>query len=518
MKKAAAAFLIAAFVVAGATAACGAGGSLSNFEKVNTYKDGMFSDVSESDWYVENVRTSYEMGLFLGTGDGRFVPSGNISTGEMLAVACRIHSIYSGRGADFELTNPWYEAYADYAVKNGIIKEGEFKNLTKPATRGQFAYVFENALPDGEFKAVNNVEEGSLPDVRGNEYYGKAVYTLYNAGIIIGADEYGTFGPDMEIERSAVAAIATRMADTKLRLERNIKPAFITVSTDSFSVSVPAELFSICDVETDGDSIGFYEKIAHKTLYGGRVFVITALDEDTANSEESFYYWEFGQKFGVLTDNGENKYLFVTYPSDVQWHEGIQASFDNYWQISAQESGILETLTPNRGTYTKTQESPNWKAAFTEVINYMAEANKNGWNSPKSYQGYTLYDIDKDGTPEFFALFGSCEADYQWEIYRFNKAKGTGDRIADIPGGHSAISGADGENAFYLHWGNMGYEKIVKYTFSHGTFEEKIMYEGEADGDYTPLKHCRLIDISYNPSFIWENNDDSGNRALAENK
>ena len=51
-----------------------------------------------------------------------------------------------------------------------------------------------------------------------------AVYRLYRAGILTGSDDLGTFYPDSSIQRSAVAAIVTRMASPALRKTVTLAP------------------------------------------------------------------------------------------------------------------------------------------------------------------------------------------------------------------------------------------------------------------------------------------------------
>ena len=63
------------------------------FERVNTYK-GTFSDVADSAWYAENVKTAYELGFMNGKSDGRFDPDGNVTVVEGITMASRLHAIY----------------------------------------------------------------------------------------------------------------------------------------------------------------------------------------------------------------------------------------------------------------------------------------------------------------------------------------------------------------------------------------------------------------------------------------
>ena len=74
-------------------------------------------------------------------------------------------------------------------------------------------------MPDNALKAINQIEEGKIPDVNMNNSYAAQVYKLYRAGILTGSDTRGTFNPSTYITRAEVATIVARMADSFNRVE-----------------------------------------------------------------------------------------------------------------------------------------------------------------------------------------------------------------------------------------------------------------------------------------------------------
>ncbi len=225
MKKRALCLLLVLALAAGlAPAALAAGAGLDNFVRVNTYTDGQFADVPGSAWYTGNVKTAYELNLVKGSSAVAFRPAGNITVAETLALACRLHSIYHTGSAAFVQGSPWYQVYVDYAVEKGIISAGDYASVTAKATRAQFASILAGALPAEALPAVNAIAPGTIPDVPAGAAYGEKVYLLYNAGVLTGNNSYGTFTPDTPIQRSAVAAIVTRMADPSLRKTFVLQP------------------------------------------------------------------------------------------------------------------------------------------------------------------------------------------------------------------------------------------------------------------------------------------------------
>lgn len=192
------------------------GGSLENFKRTQVYRSGMFSDVDETAWYFENVKADVELALMEGMGDGTFGVGQDLKLSEALAIAARLHNIYYGGSGRFDQTQDkvWYQVYEDYAVRYGIIKEGEY-DLNAPATRAQFALILSAALPDAAFVPINHVM--ALPDVAADDPRLPAILRLYNAGILTGVDAQGSFDPDAPIPREQIAAMVTRVADSALR-------------------------------------------------------------------------------------------------------------------------------------------------------------------------------------------------------------------------------------------------------------------------------------------------------------
>jgi hypothetical protein len=194
-----------------------ADGSQSNFQKGTTYAAGHFTDVPADQWYADSVAEAYEYGLINGTSESTYSPSGDVTVADTLALACRLHDIYYGGTGDFTEGAPWYQVYVDYATDKGIISAGQFGNYSAAITRAQFAALMAKALPEEALPAINQISVGSLPDVPASASFASAVYTLYNAGILVGHDNDGTFRPESSIKRSEVATIVVRMADPDQR-------------------------------------------------------------------------------------------------------------------------------------------------------------------------------------------------------------------------------------------------------------------------------------------------------------
>lgn len=188
-----------------------AGVGFDNFKAVKTYTDDTFEDVEDDDWYAENVESVYEFGIMVGRSENSFVAEDNMTLAEAMTIAARLNAIYNTGKAEFAVTDPWYKAYTDYC-KNAGIADLANDDPDEAVTRGKFADIFANALPKEALKEINEVDDGAIPDVKEDDTFGKAIYALYRAGVLVGNDKKGTFAPDSFIKRMEVAAIAGRMA------------------------------------------------------------------------------------------------------------------------------------------------------------------------------------------------------------------------------------------------------------------------------------------------------------------
>ena len=189
---------------------------LLNFKKVNSYRAGMYNDMYTLHTFTENVQTGYELGIMQGYGN-RFGINDNITRLATIIIACRINCIYTygSNNIDATYSGTTQERYLAYAKDHGILCD--FGDVSKNATRAEFAAILSSAFPDEALPGINTVVDDAIPDVTMDMDYAAGIYRLYRAGILNGSDANGTFYPDTYITRGAACAIATRMCDVSLR-------------------------------------------------------------------------------------------------------------------------------------------------------------------------------------------------------------------------------------------------------------------------------------------------------------
>ena len=205
-------------------------GSAANFTAVRTYGD-RFSDVSTANWYYDNVKTLYELGLAQGRDARTFAPRGNVTVGEAAAFAARLLSLYelgdaeSGPAAFGGDGGAWYLPYVRYLQDRGVIAQEFEGRYTAAATRAQMAHITARILPESELPEINAdavavgyATRQYIQDVDDYTPYQQEILQLYKWGIVSGSDDAGNFRPDSSITRAEYAALLTRLADPDLRV------------------------------------------------------------------------------------------------------------------------------------------------------------------------------------------------------------------------------------------------------------------------------------------------------------
>ena len=183
-------------------------------------KELPFADVPQAAWYLESVQKAWEIGLIDGVTKTQFQPDGTLTVAQAIKLAAALYQME--HEGEVTLTNDrinWYDSYVSYAVANGII-EKDYASYTAAQmnaaiTRAEFVHIFHGA--ESTYKAINQVADDAIPDVKNGDAFASDIYEFYRAGILTGSDAKGTFHPASSIKRSEVSAILVRMFDTASR-------------------------------------------------------------------------------------------------------------------------------------------------------------------------------------------------------------------------------------------------------------------------------------------------------------
>lgn len=298
MKKALSIFLAIVMTLSLCVTAYAADAGMQNFVNKNTYANN-FTDVPSTHWAAPSVAACYELGIMYGSSDTGFSPSNNLTVAEALVMASRVHSIYNtGETVVFSGGDPWYQLYVSYAVQNGIIKEFDFMDYNAKITRAQMAYIFYNALPSKEFNTISSVPE--IPDVPMFHKYFAPIKGLYDAGILTGSDDKGSFFPDNNITRAEAAAIISRVAKSDLRVKFSLAKTGTALNAEQIA-------------DRCSDAVAYVEiYISNKLYASGSGFFIDAAGTFVTN----FHVIEDAESIKVTTTNGRTYNVSGVYDVD----------------------------------------------------------------------------------------------------------------------------------------------------------------------------------------------------------
>jgi len=181
--------------------------------------NAQFSDVKEGAWYKQYVDYASEKGLVNGVSEGIFSPDSNFTVAQCITVASRIHSADSGKEIPV-VSGKWYDGSVKYCMDNGIIKDGQFDSFDRSITREEAVLVLINAASKDNLERINNVH--GISDVAHDDESLDEILSFYNAGILGGSDEVGSFMPQRDIKRSEVSAILCRLINKDMRIKVDI--------------------------------------------------------------------------------------------------------------------------------------------------------------------------------------------------------------------------------------------------------------------------------------------------------
>ena len=179
-----------------------------------------FTDTVGS-WCQSEVETVYESGLMEGQTAERFNPQGTLMPEHIVAVCARLYSLLTGGDgtvAPAQEGQAWYQPYYDYLAQ-ALAYEGGADTLMLnfhagkyPAKRHAFVELLSLTLEAAkvELPGINAVTV--LPDSTD-----PAVLAFYNAGILAGTDQYGTFDGNGILNRGQAAAMLARLVDPQQR-------------------------------------------------------------------------------------------------------------------------------------------------------------------------------------------------------------------------------------------------------------------------------------------------------------
>ncbi|MDO4314487.1 MAG: S-layer homology domain-containing protein [Oscillospiraceae bacterium] len=208
--------------------------------KVNAAPD--FSDVKGA-WCESYVETVCQAGLMEGRSDGSFNPSGELMPEHIVTICARLYDLLTG--GDGVLPEPaegqtWYDPAYEHLAESidyrgaydpssgeylgggdGAQTQEERLNALRlhftpgkyPVSRRSFLDLLSRTLAaaEADLPAINQITV--VPDC-----VDPMVLSFYNAGVLTGSDQYGTFQGNDSLNRGQAAAMLARIINPGQRL------------------------------------------------------------------------------------------------------------------------------------------------------------------------------------------------------------------------------------------------------------------------------------------------------------
>ena len=258
---------------------------------VNAEHYSKFTDVTQDSWYYEDVDNAVRLGIINGKSETTFAPDDNLTYAEAIKLAACMYQLYKD-GSVYLVSggNPWYETYVNYAKDHGIITDNFFEkvnDINEKATRAGYMEIFASALPNEALECINNVPDGSIPDVPMVHESAIGIYKLYRAGILTGVDANHNCKPEDNIKRCEVAAIITRMMDETKRVKFSMGTNAEEPKTEEPKLEIPKDAEFAPEIKEDEASI---PKAETPDMYEPFEIAVQPLQIDGADEGEKLEY------------------------------------------------------------------------------------------------------------------------------------------------------------------------------------------------------------------------------------
>ena len=174
-----------------------------------------FTDVSENDWFYDDVEFMVKSGLFNGTSDDTFDPHMPMNRGMIVTVLWRMYGEPEPKGINGYIDveeGLYYEKAITWATEEGVVRGiGEDKFEPKrAATRQELAQIIAYYARYVGFKLPADGETGTYSDSDSiAELYMDSIMAMRQSGIMIGVSD-NMFSPRRWATRAEVAAVFAR--------------------------------------------------------------------------------------------------------------------------------------------------------------------------------------------------------------------------------------------------------------------------------------------------------------------
>lgn len=181
---------------------------------------GIFTDMTQTDWFNENITVLVDEGIINGYGNGKFGPNDSMQVDQFIKTM-----IVALGYTDIKSEDYWAQGYIDKAIEFGIVEVDDFEGYSQAITRAQMAklsvrvlgqteeditFIYDNKDNDLLLTQVTDREEILTSE---DESY---ISQSYELGIITGYPD-GSFKPNISLKRSEACTVIRRVIDPSMR-------------------------------------------------------------------------------------------------------------------------------------------------------------------------------------------------------------------------------------------------------------------------------------------------------------
>ncbi len=312
------------------------GSGLGVFEDVAQMTSYTFSDLETGHWAYYGIKVSYDKGILLGYQDGTYRPENEVTWGQAIVIAARIHAAYYGNALNVQERpgDYWYDPYYRYCAAMDMIPSSCPKgvNLDRVAIpRYALAYIFSRTVDAEDMPTISDRQITDLDTIPAE--YLDSVKLMYSSGVMNGWKDY-SFGGNRVTTRAQIAMVIARLLQPADRVGHDSKinsdmAAFeANLENDSPAVQVGSSYYCVYKYyedtstqlyalyRTDGNNnlSRIYtcksgERLDNLSLYKGKVYFCVST-MGTADGKLMCLDPQSGKMTTVYTGNAVEAYCF----------------------------------------------------------------------------------------------------------------------------------------------------------------------------------------------------------------
>ncbi len=179
-----------------------------------------FSDVKSNAYYKSDLDyiTKDKRKIIVGFSDGTFKPNSPFTVAQLIKCVIAAKNIKVPAKTKKEL---WYDPYVKKAIQLGYVKNGEFSDYARAATRGETARILVRAIGKYSYRDSKKIvplikDYNSIP-----ANLKDSVVKAYDIGLI-GGYTNGNFGAKDKLVRAQAVSVIRRFVDPYSRLKLSL--------------------------------------------------------------------------------------------------------------------------------------------------------------------------------------------------------------------------------------------------------------------------------------------------------